>query len=214
MASWPSSAAPAMRCVAPSGSRRNSPPWPRRGPRGHRIFLRVGINLGDVKEADGDIYGDGVNVAARLEALAEPGGIVVSASVRDNTRGRFEALFEDMGEQRVKGIRSPVRAFRMRPAASDKAATWNPALALPDRPSIAVLPFQNLSGDPSQEYFADGIVTDIITALSQIRSFFVIAAVPRSTTGSDRSTPSRSRASLACSTCWMERCARAAIGYR
>jgi adenylate cyclase len=144
-------------------------------PSGPQIFFRVGINLGDVKEVDGDIYGDGVNVAARLETLAEPGGIVVSASVRDNTRGRFESLFEDMGEQRAKGIRSTVRAFRMRPAASDKAASWNPALALPDRPSITVLPFQNLSGDPSQEYFADGMVTDIITALSQIRSFFVIA---------------------------------------
>jgi TolB-like protein/class 3 adenylate cyclase len=151
-----------------------------------RLLFRVGITLGDVMAEDGDIHGDGVNIAARLQTLATPGGIVVSGAVRDSTRGRFGSLFEDLGDQQVKGIRTPIRAFRLTPVSADKRPEWNPSLSLPDRPSIAILPFQNLSGDTSQDYFADGIVTDIITALSQVRSFFVIA---RSSTFNYRERP-------------------------
>ena len=128
-----------------------------------------------------DIYGDGVNVAARLEALAEPGGICVSRVVRDQVRDKLAFSFEDMGEQQVKNIARPVGVHRIvlgeRSAASEPATgtSTRPALALPDKPSIAVLPFQNMSGDPEQEYFADGMVEEIITALSRIRWLFVIA---------------------------------------
>jgi len=144
-----------------------------------RIDLRIGINLGDIMIDDNDIFGDGVNVAARLEALAEPGGICVSRVVRDQVRDKLAITFEDMGEQQVKNIARPVRAYRAllaetagRPSIlSEAVAPW----ALPDRPSIAVLPFHNVSGDPEQEYFVDGITEDIITALSKWRWFLVIA---------------------------------------
>jgi len=144
-----------------------------------RIDLRIGINLGDIMIDDNDIFGDGVNVAARLEALAEPGGICVSRVVRDQVRDKLAIPFEDMGEQQVKNIARPVRAYRAllaetagRPSIlSEAVAPW----ALPDRPSIAVLPFHNVSGDPEQEYFVDGITEDIITALSKWRWFLVIA---------------------------------------
>ena len=145
-----------------------------------RIEFRIGINMGDVVVEDGDILGDGVNVAARLEALAEPGGICVSARVQEDAAGRLDLTFADMGEQDLKNIARPVRAYRVVPA-SGKASpiagpvAGAPALALPDKPSIAVLPFTNMSGDPEQEYFADGIVEEIITALSRIRWLFVIA---------------------------------------
>jgi adenylate cyclase len=150
-------------------------------PADRRIELRIGINLGDIIIDDDDIYGDGVNVAARLEALAEPGGICVSRVVRDQVRDKLDFVFEDMGEQSVKNIARPVRAFRvdMGPRASDPQAGGTPALpsqpALLERPSIAVLPFQNMSNDPEQEYFVDGIVEDIITGLSRIKWLFVIA---------------------------------------
>jgi adenylate cyclase len=144
-----------------------------------RIDFRIGINLGDVIFDDNDIFGDGVNVAARLEALAEPGGICVSRVVRDQVRDKLAISFEDMGEQQVKNIARPVRAFRAvlaektdRPSIPSEAAS--PRM-LPDRPSIAVLPFNNVSGDPEQEYFVDGITEDIITALSKWRWFLVIA---------------------------------------
>ncbi|MFO1061568.1 MAG: molybdopterin-dependent oxidoreductase, partial [Dongiaceae bacterium] len=137
------------------------------------IVLRIGINVGDVIVEAGDLYGDGVNVAARLEALAEPGGICVSARVQEDARGKLDLAFEDLGEQALKNIAWPVRVYRLRPGEAPKAPP--PALALPDRPSIAVLPFQNMSGDPGQDYFADGIVEDIITALSRMRWLFVIA---------------------------------------
>jgi adenylate cyclase len=140
-------------------------------PETERIRLRIGINLGDVvREEDGDLYGDGVNIAARLEQLAEPGGIVISGTAYDHLQGKLECSFEYLGEQKLKSIERPVRAFRV--ALSTGAA---PAPPLPDKPSIAVLPFTNMSGDPEQEYFADGLVEDIITALSRVRSFFVIA---------------------------------------
>ena len=142
-----------------------------------RIELRIGINLGDVIVEAEDLYGDGVNIAARIEALADPGGVFVSNTVHDHVRDRLPFIFEDLGEQQVKNIARPVRVYRVRDvrAAESTPAHSPPALALPDKPSIAVLPFQNMSGDPEQEYFADGMVEEIITALSRIRWLFVIA---------------------------------------
>ena len=142
-------------------------------PRESRIEFRAGINTGDIIIDGGDIYGDGVNVAARLEGIAEPGGICVSGRVQEDTRGKFDIAFEDAGEQRLKNIAWPVRVYRVR--LGGEAAIHKPVLTLPDKPSIAVLPFQNMSGDPEQEYFADGMVDDIITGLSRMRWLFVIA---------------------------------------
>jgi TolB-like protein/class 3 adenylate cyclase/tetratricopeptide (TPR) repeat protein len=143
-------------------------------PADRRIELRIGIHQGDIVVEDGDIFGDGVNVAARLEALAEPGGICVSARVQEDAAGRLDLSFDDLGEQNLKNIARPIRVFRVGP---HKASTLPVpgALPLPDKPSIAVLPFQNISGDPEQEVFADGMVEDITTALSKLRWFFVIA---------------------------------------
>ena len=144
----------------------------------NRIELRIGINLGDVIVEGDDLYGDGVNIAARIEALADAGGVFVSNTVHDQVRDHLPFVFEDLGEQQVKNIARPVRVYRVRNAAT--AATSPPSppvpvLPLPDKPSIAVLPFANMSGDPEQEYFADGMVEEIITALSRIRWLFVIA---------------------------------------
>ena len=134
------------------------------------IEFRIGINVGDVVVEDGDIFGDGVNVAARLESLADPGGICVSARVQEDAAGKLDLAFEDMGEQALKNIARPVRVYRVRDAVSKSSSTLAPSvLPLPDKPSIAVLPFANLSGDSEQEYFADGMVEEIITALSRIR---------------------------------------------
>src|SRR3954466_4142247 len=136
-----------------------------------RIEFRVGINLGDVIAEGEDIFGDGVNIAARLEALAEPGGICVSRVVRDQVRDKLDFAFDDQGEQQVKNIARPIRVYLVRqrePSQPDVAeASDVTALPLPEKPSIAVLPFQNMSGDVEQEYFADGVVEDIITALSR-----------------------------------------------
>ncbi|HKX07930.1 MAG TPA: tetratricopeptide repeat protein [Stellaceae bacterium] len=137
-----------------------------------RIQFRVGINLGDIIIDGDDIHGDGVNIAARLEGLADPGRICVSSKVRDEVGDKLDMTFEDLGEQSLKNIAKPVRVYRVR---SDERAAPRPTLALPDKPSIAVLPFQNMSGDPEQEFFSDGMVEDIITALSKLRWFFVIA---------------------------------------
>ena len=138
-----------------------------------RIEFRVGINVGDVIIEENDIYGDGVNIAARLETLALPGGICVSARVQEDMRNKLDLAFEDAGEHQLKNIAWPVRVYRVRlEGVADKPPS---ALALPDKPSIAVLPFQNLSGDPNQEYFADGIAEEITTALARLRGFFVIA---------------------------------------
>jgi adenylate cyclase len=137
-----------------------------------RIEFRVGINVGDVIIEENDIYGDGVNIAARLETLALPGGICVSARVHEDTRNKLDLAFEDAGEHQLKNIAWPVRVYRVRFEGVE--AKPPPALSLPDKPSIAVLPFQNLSGDPSQEYFADGIAEEITTALARLRGFFVI----------------------------------------
>jgi len=151
-------------------------------PADRRIELRMGINLGDIIKDGRDIYGDGVNVAARLEGLAEPGGICVSRVVRDQVRDKLGFTFEDMGEQQVKNIARPVRVHRIRlfeegrfPAVHPADQATAPALAMPDKPSVAVLPFTNMSGDPEQEFLADGIAEDVITALSRYPSLFVIA---------------------------------------
>jgi adenylate cyclase len=144
-------------------------------PAGKRVEFRMGINVGDVVVEDGDIFGDGVNVAARLEALAEPGGICVSARVQEDAIGKLDLAFDELGEQALKNIARPVRAYRVATGPKSVTTPETPALALPDKPSIAVLPFANMSGDPEQEYFADGMVEEIITALSRIRWLFVIA---------------------------------------
>jgi adenylate cyclase len=147
-------------------------------PAERRIDFRIGVNLGDIIIDENDIFGDGVNVAARLEALAEPGGICVSRVVRDQVRDKLAIPFEDMGEQQVKNIARPVRAYRAllaERADGPSILSETAPRALPDRPSIAVLPFNNVSGDPEQEYFVDGITEDIITALSKWRWFLVIA---------------------------------------
>jgi adenylate cyclase len=137
------------------------------------LRMRIGLNLGDViVEEGGDVYGEGVNVAARLEALCDPGGILISGKIHDEVEGKIDASFGDRGEQQVKNITRPVRIYAVRQAGAAEAAM---PLPLPDKPSIAVLPFQNMSGDPDQEYFADGMVEDIITALSRFKSLFVIA---------------------------------------
>jgi adenylate cyclase len=141
-------------------------------PAERRIEFRIGINLGDIIIEEHDIYGDGVNIAARLEALAEPGGICVSRVVRDQVRDKLDFGFKDLGEQQVKNITRPVRVYRI-PIAENAAAIA--PLPLPDKPSLAVLPFQNMSGDPEQEYFADGIVEEITTAISRLPWLFVIA---------------------------------------
>src|SRR5258708_4606310 len=140
---------------------------------GSRIEFRVAINLGEIMIDAEDSHGDGVNIAARLEGIAEPGGICISDSSYQQVRDKLTIDFEDMGEQQLKNIARPVRVYRL--PIGRRAPRERPALALPDKPSIAVLPFQNMSGDPEQEYFADGMVEDIITALSRFKSLFVIA---------------------------------------
>jgi len=147
-----------------------------------RIEFRIGIHVGDIIIDDSDIFGDGVNIAARLEGIAEPGGVCISDDAQRQIRGKVDIGFDDMGPQTLKNIAEPMRAWRMQIAAASASPTpaavgggSNQPLALPDKPSIAVLPFQNMSGDPEQEYFADGMVEDIITALSRFKSLFVIA---------------------------------------
>ncbi len=149
-------------------------------PADKRIEFRVGINVGDIIIDGGDIFGDGVNVAARLEALADPGGIMVSGVVHDQVRDKLSFDFEDLGEQAVKNITRPVGVHRVQlteQVAGGKSATAAGRMerTASDRPSLAVLPFANMSGDAEQEYFADGITEDIITALSKLRWFFVVA---------------------------------------
>jgi TolB-like protein/class 3 adenylate cyclase len=145
---------------------------------GSRIEWRIGINLGDVLVEGDDLYGDGVNIASRIEALADAGGVFVSNTVYDHVHGRLPFAFEDLGEQRVKNISRPLRVYRVRnaaPSSGPAGPAAPPALPLPGKPSIAVLPFANLSDDPQQEYFTDGMVEEIITTLSRIPLLFVIA---------------------------------------
>jgi adenylate cyclase len=151
-------------------------------PSDRRIEFRMGINIGDIIKDGRDIYGDGVNVASRLEALAEPGGICVSRVVRDQVRDKLDFTFDDLGEQRVKNIARPIRVHRIRfaeetdiPYLRVSQPVTTPQLSLPDKPSVAVLPFTNMSGDPEQEFVSDGIAEDVITALSHYPSLFVIA---------------------------------------
>lgn len=140
-------------------------------PEDRRVEFRIGINVGDIIIDEGDIYGDGVNIAARVESLATPGAICLSEDTYKQIKGKLEINVNDMGEQQLKNIAQPLRVYGVRP---DVPQT-RPELALPDKPSIAVLPFQNMSGDPEQDYFTDGMVEDIITGLSRIKWLFVIA---------------------------------------
>ncbi len=147
-------------------------------PEDRRIIYRIGINIGDIIVEGDDIYGDGVNVAARLEGLAEPGGICISQQAFDQVETKLDLAYQDLGEQHFKNIARPIRVFQIvlkpikdrTPESVKKLST-----GLPDKPSIAVLPFANMSGDPEQEYFSDGIAEDIITELSRLRWFYVIA---------------------------------------
>ena len=147
-------------------------------PESKRIVYRVGVHLGDVLIDGDDILGEGVNIAARLEGICEPGGVLISGSAYEHVRGRVEASFADLGEQDLKNIARPVRAYRVAidgPAAAGAPPKLPVKVGNRDRLSIAVLPFQNMSGDPEQDYFADGISEDIITALSKLSQLFVIA---------------------------------------
>jgi TolB-like protein/class 3 adenylate cyclase/Tfp pilus assembly protein PilF len=143
-----------------------------------RIEFRIGIHVGDIIADGSDIFGDGVNIAARLEGLAEPGAVCVSDDAYRQVRGKVDIAFDDLGPQVLKNIAEPMRVWRFAGQSAAKegpAAVGTQALTLPDKPSIAVLPFQNMSGDPEQDFFADGMVEDIITALSKFKAFFVIA---------------------------------------
>src|SRR4051794_34884263 len=151
-------------------------------PQQTKIEFRIGIHVGDIIIDDNDIFGDGVNIAARLEGIAEPGGVCISDDAQRQVRGKVEVAFDDMGAQSLKNIAEPMRAWRLRldgdapRTAPAKAAAESAApLALPEKPAIAVLPFQNMSGDPEQEHFADGMVEDIITGLSRSKALLVIA---------------------------------------
>ena len=144
----------------------------------HRVRLRIGVNLGDVIIEGSDIYGDGVNVAARLEALSDPGGVCISDAVYEQVRGRLDLKFEDLGKQDIKNIDRLVQAWKWSASGTEpipESSVDGSSLPLADKPSIAVLPFDNMSGDPQQEYFADGVVEEIITALSRMRWLFVVA---------------------------------------
>jgi adenylate cyclase len=155
-------------------------------PEDHRIEFRIGINVGGIIIDEGDIYGDGVNIAARVETLAAPGSICLSDHAYQQINGKLALEVSDMGEQQLKNIAQPVRVHSVR----HHSAPARPMPTLPDKPSIAVLAFQNMSGDAEQEYFADGIVEDIITALSQFRQLFVIARNSSfAYKGRDRETP-------------------------
>jgi adenylate cyclase len=141
-----------------------------------RMTFRIGINQGDVVVDDARVYGDGVNIAARLEGIAEPSGICVSGKVHDEVRGKIEADWEDLGLQTLKNIAQPIRVFRINSVTrASPVLAPRPPLTLPDKPSIAVLPFTNLSGDAKEDYFSDGITEDIITELSRFSELFVIA---------------------------------------
>ncbi|MCX7381727.1 MAG: tetratricopeptide repeat protein, partial [Alphaproteobacteria bacterium] len=160
LAEFPS-AVQALRCAIAIQERQRANP--------DALTLRIGLHSGDVVVEGDDLLGDGVNIAARIEPLAEPGGIALSARIREDAAGKLDLAFEDLGTPALKNIAQPVQVFRIRPAAPER-----PALALPEKPSLVVLPFQNMSGDPEQEYFVDGLVEDITTALSRTGWLFVI----------------------------------------
>jgi adenylate cyclase len=148
----------------------------------NRIKFRIGVHVGDIIIDDNDIFGDGVNIAARLEGIADAGGVCISDDAHRQVRGKMDIPFEDMGSQTLKNIAEPMRVWRMRISgeavpASRQSAPFGPLQSrpIPGKPSIAVLPFQNMSGDPEQEYFADGIAEDVLTTLSKIQELLVIA---------------------------------------
>lgn len=174
------------------------------------LKLRVGLNLGDVIVGqDGDLYGDGINIAVRLEGIADPGGILISEKVYSEVEGKLDAGFEDRGEQWLKNIAKPVRAYAVCAAAcSTLIEKISVAPPLPDKPSIAVLPFENISGDPEQEYFADGMVEEIITALSRFKWLFVIARNSSFAFKGKAVDIRRSDVGLACATCLRGLCGR------
>ena len=147
-------------------------------PPDRRIEFRVGIHQGDIVVEDGDIFGEGVNIAARLEGLAEPGGLCVSARVQEDAAGRLDLTFEDLGEQALKNIARPIRAYRAVTAARSSLRRASSGPPLPDKPSIAVLPFANMSGDPEQEYFADGMVEEIIFSRRHFRDCLPTSLLP------------------------------------
>ena len=187
-------------------------------PSGKKIEFRIGINVGDIIVDGDDIFGDGVNVAARLESISEPGGICVSDVVHQQVDGRVEALFADLGDQNLKNIARPVRAYRiaLKQAQAETAAapaTAPAAFASPDKPSIAVLPFQNMSGDAEQDYFCDGLVEDIITTLSKLTGLQSSPATPVLFTKAARSISARQRSNSVCDTCWRAAFARAATAF-
>src|SRR5437588_10432195 len=149
-----------------------------------RIEFRIGVHQGDIVVEDDDIFGDGVNVAARLEGLAEPGGICVSARVQEDVAGRLNLTFDDIGEQNLKNIARPVRVYRVGRAAGENMSRsapvdGAPVLALPDKPSIAVMAFANMSGDPEQDYFADGMVEEIIFSNRYFSGVLYPAPLPK-----------------------------------
>ena len=144
-------------------------------PEDQRIEFRIGVNLGDIIFEDNDIFGDGVNVAARIESIAAPGGVCISSSVRDSVGNRLDLAFEDRGEQTLKNIDRPVRVYSVSVGPPLPRAQTAPQAAAKDKPSIAVLPFTNMSGDPEQEYFSDGITEDIITDLSKVSALNVVS---------------------------------------
>src|SRR5262245_52946330 len=145
-------------------------------PTERQMRFRIGVNLGDVVHDDKRVYGDGVNIAARLENIAEPGGICISGAAFDQVQRKLQLPFVDIGEHQLKNITDAVRVYRIDTVQQFRGAPQTRAtLALPDKPSIAVLPFTNLSGDPDQQYFGDGIAEDILTDLAKLRWLFVIA---------------------------------------
>ena len=173
------------------------------------VLLRIGVNLGDVLVEGSDLYGDGVNVAARLEALADPGTICVSAKVREEAQGKLDLSMEDRGEVALKNMLRPVHIFRISPCADLVGRARVPvALPLPDKPSIAVLPFKNLSTDPEQDYFADGMVEEVTMALSRMRWLFVIASASSFAYRGRAVDVSRSGENSACAMCSKAACAR------
>jgi adenylate cyclase len=183
-----------------------------------RIEFRIGIHLGDVvEESDGDLMGDGVNIAARLEGIAKPGAICLSEDAYRQVRARLDLAVTDLGQTQLKNIAESVRVYSVEVGPSPQGQAGkevgpqrrsSAALPLPDRPSIAVLPFQNMSGDPEQEYFVDGIVEDIITGLSRIRWLSSSRAIRVSPTRASRSTSVRPGANWACAMSSREACAR------
>jgi hypothetical protein len=171
----------ALKNKCTTGKERRTSRWEHDAVHGHILLGHAALNFNCTayRIDDNDIFGNGVNIAARLEGVAEPGGLCISDDARRQIRAKVDSAFDDMGPQTLKNISEPIRAWRWQfggiAASTPNSAGLKPALPLPDKPSIAVLPFQNMSGDPEQEYFADGMVEDIVTALSRFKSIFVIA---------------------------------------